>query len=127
MPSIFTKLINGEFPSYKVYENEHIYAFLDINPVQEGHTLIVPKVEVGDYIDVPEPYYSAVFTAAQHVGKILKSKLNCERVGLVVEGFEITDHFHLKLIPMNNSGDLNAKPKEASSGELEKVLNKITS
>ena len=126
MPSIFTKIINGELPSYKVYENEHVYAFLDINPVQPGHTLIVPKVEVGDYMDVPEPYYSAVFTASQEIGKLLKSRLNCERVGLVVEGFEVTDHFHLKLIPMNKAGDLLTEPKEASNEDLANALDKIT-
>ena len=65
MPSIFTKIMKGEIPSYKVYEDEHVFAFLDIFPVKLGHTLVVPKVEIDYFVDVPEPHYSAVFIAAK--------------------------------------------------------------
>ena len=67
MSSIFTKIIDGDIPSYKIYEDEHTYAFLDIHPVQRGHTLIIPKIQVDHMIDVPEPYYSAVWLAAKTI------------------------------------------------------------
>ena len=67
MASIFTKIINGEIPSYKVFEDEHTFAFLDINPIEPGHTLVVPKVEIDYFLDVPEPYYSAVFLYSRSV------------------------------------------------------------
>lgn len=80
MASIFTKIINGEIPSFKIYEDEYVFAFLDIYPVQPGHTLIVPKVEVDYFVDVPEPYYSAVFQAAKKIAPALQQATDCQRV-----------------------------------------------
>ena len=67
MSTLFTKIINGEIPSYKIYEDDHVYAFLDIFPQKVGHTLVVPKIEVDHFSEVPEPYYSAIFTAAKRI------------------------------------------------------------
>ena len=81
MPSLFTKIIQGEIPSYKIYEDEWTYAFLDINPINLGHTLIVPKIEHDHFLDVPEPHYSAVFKAALPVGKAILKETGCKRIG----------------------------------------------
>ncbi len=126
MPTIFTKIINGEIPSYKIFEDEYTFAFLDINPHNLGHTLIVPKIEIGDYKDVPEPYYSAVFKNAKLIGRAIEKATNCRRVGLVVHGMGVPDHFHLHLIPMFNSTDLNTdKAKTRSKEEMTDIQAKI--
>ena len=116
MASIFTKIINGEIPAYKIYENEYVFSFLDIRPIQPGHTLIVPKLEVDYFTDVPEPHYSAVFSSAKIIAKALKIATGCERVGTTVLGFEVP-HFHYHLVPMWDLGDLDLRkahslPKE---------------
>ena len=104
--SIFSKIIRGEIPSYKVYEDELTLAFLDIHPLKPGHTLIVPKTEVDVFYDVPEPFYSAVFKAGKIVGKALKEVTNCKRVGTTILGFDVP-HFHLHVVPMWDVGDLD--------------------
>lgn len=119
MATLFSKIIRGEIPSYKIYEDDLTFAFLDINPVQTGHTLVVPKIEVDQMLDVPEPHYSAVFKTAKIVGKALQAATGCKRVGSIVLGWDVP-HFHYHLIPMWQMGDIDfRKAKQASKEELE--------
>ncbi len=97
--SIFTRIIKGEIPCYKLYEDELVIAFLDINPVRRGHTLIIPKVQVDYFVDVPSNYYQAVFSAAQKLAPAIQKALSVNRIGLSVVGTEVP-HFHLHLIPI---------------------------
>lgn len=121
MSTLFSKIIAGEIPSYKIYEDEDTYAFLTIRPHTQGHTLIVPKIEVDHWDDVPEEYFNHMWRAAQFVAKILKSKLGCARVGVMVVGFEVP-HAHIHLIPANSMEDLSInKARDASKEELEEV------
>jgi len=126
MPTIFSKIIQGELPCYKIFEDQYTFAFLDIKPHNLGHTLLVPKIEVGDYKDVPEPYYSAVFQNAKTIGRAIQKATNCLRVGLVVHGMGVPDHFHLHLIPMFHVGDLNTdKASSRSEAEMKRIQQQI--
>lgn len=116
MASVFSRIIKGEIPSYKVYEDEHCFAFLDIRPIHAGHTLIVPKVEVDHFTEVPEPHYSAVFRAAKVLGKAIQKVTGCPRVGTTVLGFEVP-HFHYHLVPMWSPSDLNFHHAKSASPE----------
>ena len=118
MSTIFTKIINGEIPSYKVAEDEHNYAFLDINPLAKGHTLCVPKVET-DYIFDLEPERMASLTLfAQKVARAQKSALGCKRVGVAVLGFDVP-HAHIHLVPMDSEATLNFKNERVKMTEAE--------
>lgn len=87
MPTIFSRIIAGEIPSYKIYEDEKVYAFLDINPIQLGHILVVPKVEIGDILDMSDEALSSLMNTAKNIiAPALKKATNCERVGFGVEG-----------------------------------------
>lgn len=111
MASIFTKIVNGEIPSYKIAESEHCYAFLDINPLAQGHTLVIPKVEVDYIFDVEDEIYVELMRFAKRVGKAIEKVVPCERIGLTVIGLEVP-HAHVHLIPINAINDMNfAKPK----------------
>lgn len=125
MASIFTKIIAGEIPSYKVFEDELTFAFLDIMPIQPGHTLVVPKTEVDYFLDVPEPYYSAVFKTAQHVGKAIHKATQCKRVGTIILGWDVP-HFHYHLVPMFGHGELDfRKAKKRTNEEMRAIHEKI--
>ena len=108
--SIFTRIIKGEIPCYKLYEDELVIAFLDINPVRLGHTLIIPKVQVDYFVDVPSNYYQAVFAAAQRLAPAIQIALLVNRIGLSVVGTEVP-HFHLHLIPIEENGLEGARQK----------------
>jgi len=126
MPSIFTKIINREIPSYTVAENENFIAFLDTNPLTLGHTLVVPRKEVDYFFDVDDDLLSQMILFSKRVSSAIKKTTNCKRVGVAVIGFEVP-HAHLHLVPMNDMGDINfANPKlKLSKEEFEKVLNEI--
>lgn len=125
MPTIFTKIIQGEIPCYKIFEDEHTFAFLDIKPHQLGHTLIVPKIETDFFADVAEPYYSAVFKNAQMIAKAIQKATGCPRVGMSVLGFEVP-HFHLHLIPLIEMYDIDPrKARERTPEEMKNVHEKI--
>lgn len=126
MTSIFTKIINGELPAYKIYEDEWAVAFLDINPVQRGQALLVSKKEVPYIYDLDPEHYSKLMERTQYIAQILKAKFKCEKVCLIVEGYEIA-HAHIKLIPTNNPEELHAKPHSASEEELEEDYKTIMS
>jgi histidine triad (HIT) family protein len=126
MPSIFTKIINREIPSYTVAEDERFIAFLDINPLSVGHTLIVPKKEVDYFFDVDDDILSAIMVFSKRVAESIKKSVKCKRVGVAVIGFEVP-HAHLHLVPMNGMGDINfANPKlKLSKEEFLKVMGDI--
>lgn len=106
MASIFTKIINGEIPSYKIYEDDHFFAFLDIFPLVEGHVLVVPKEEVDKAFDLSEELLSKWLVFAQPIAKAIEKEFPCNRCGLSVVGLEVP-HAHMHLLPINSSGDLN--------------------
>lgn len=105
MKHLFTKIIQGEIPSYKIAESDLFYAFLDIAPLQEGHTLIVPKIEVDKIFDLPDQYLAALLLFAKPIAKALEACFNCNRVSMVTVGLEIP-HAHLHLIPINTAADI---------------------
>ena len=111
MPSIFTKIINGEIPSYKIAENEDCVAFLDVFPLQKGHTLIVPKKEVDKLFDLDDSSYSKLFSFSKYVAKAIEKAFPCNRVGVVVIGHEVP-HAHIHLIPINDMDDMNFTNKK---------------
>jgi histidine triad (HIT) family protein len=104
--SIFSKIIAGEIPSYKIAEDEKFFAFLDIFPLVEGHTLVVPKVEVDNMFDLKDDYLSALLVFAKPIAKAIEKSFKCNRCGIEVIGLEVP-HAHLHLIPINSSDDLN--------------------
>jgi histidine triad (HIT) family protein len=111
MASIFTRIINGEIPSYKVAEDDRYYAFLDISPMAKGHTLVVPKVEV-DYLFDLDPRVLAEMTVfAQKVAKGIKAAMPCKRVGVAVLGMEVP-HAHIHLVPLNKESDLDFRKEK---------------
>ena len=106
MATIFTKIMRGEIPSYKIFENENFYAFLDINPMAKGHTLVIPKKE-GDYIfDIENEDYAEYMLFVKQVALALKKAVPCKRVGVAVVGMEVP-HTHVHLVPMNSEGDMS--------------------
>ena len=112
MATIFTKIANGEIPSYKVAENEDFYAFLDIAPLAKGHTLVIPKKVEDDYIfHLPEDVYEGLMKFAREVAVALKAAVPCKRIGVAVLGMEVP-HTHIHLVPLQSEGDLDfRKPK----------------
>ena len=106
MSSIFTKIVNGEIPCYKVAEDEHHLAFLDVMPIAKGHTLVIPKKEVDLIFDLDEEEYKNLWAFAQKVAKKLKAAVPCVRVGVAVVGLEVP-HAHIHLVPTNEIKDLN--------------------
>jgi histidine triad (HIT) family protein len=106
MASIFTKIIEGQIPSYKIAENEHFIAFLDVFPLMEGHTLVVPKLEIDNILDLPEELYESLFGFAQKIGKAIAAAIPCAKVGISVIGLEVA-HAHIHLVPINSADDLN--------------------
>lgn len=111
MASIFSKIVAGEIPSYKVAEDNAHYAFLDINPVAPGHTLVIPKKEVDYLFDLTDEEYSSLLLFAKKVALAMKKALPCERIGVTVMGLEVP-HAHIHLVPINKESDMNfSKPK----------------
>lgn len=116
--TIFSKIISGEIPSYKVAENDKFFAFLDINPMVKGHTLVVPKVEVDKIFDLSPEYLSGMLVFAQPIAKALESAFNCKRCGIEVIGLDVP-HAHMHLIPINSADDLNFNRKKLSLSKEE--------
>lgn len=104
-PSIFTKIINGELPCHKVYEDDMTIAFLTIGPVRDGHTLVVPKKQVDQYIDLPDDYYDALWRTVKKVAAKVREVTGRERVGVVIKGIDVP-HAHVHLIPFNEGESL---------------------
>lgn len=127
MGSIFTKIIKGEIPSYKIAEDDNYFAFLDINPNALGHTLCVPKKEVDKILDLNEPDYLGLMAFSRKVGKAIEAAIDCKRVGITVIGLEVP-HVHVHLIPLNNIADATFTKKiELSTEEFQEIALKIRS
>lgn len=127
MATIFTKIIQGEIPSYKVAENDKFYAFLDINPLQEGHTLVVPKLEIDYLFDVDDELYIEMWLFAKKLGLAIESVIPCKRIGLIVLGLEVP-HAHIHIVPMKQESDLlfNKPRLQLSNEEFVEIANKIS-
>jgi len=110
MASIFTKIINGEIPSYKIAEDENFLAFLDINPNARGHTLCIPKKEVDKIFDLDEDTYLGLMTFSRKIGKALEAVIDCKRVGITIIGLEVP-HVHVHLIPLQRMADATFQSK----------------
>ena len=125
MPSIFTKIINGDIPCYKIAEDEDNFAFLDINPNSKGHTLCVPKKEVDKLLDLDESSYLKLMAFSRKVGQAIEKAVPCERVGLTVIGLEVP-HVHVHLIPLHSMKNATFQHKESMTPqEFEEVAKKI--
>ena len=126
--SIFTKLISGEVPSYKIAEDENFFAFLDIFPLVKGHVLVVPKTEVNNLFDLPEKYLAGMLVFAKPIAKAIERSISCNRCGISVIGLEVP-HAHMHLVPISSAGDLNfTKPKiKVSEDEMKMIQEKIIS
>ena len=106
MASIFTKIINGDIPSHKVAENDKFYAFLDISPLQKGHTLVIPKTEVDYIFDLEDDLLGEMMVFSKLVAKKIKATFPCDRIGVTVIGLEVP-HAHIHLVPINSMMDMN--------------------
>ena len=118
MASIFTKIIHRELPAYIIDENERFIAFLDINPLRLGHTLVVPKIEVDYIFDLSEKDYSDLFSFAKRIAKKIKQNVDCNRIGMSVVGLEVP-HAHIHLIPINEISDMNFEKKRRKYSDFE--------
>ena len=126
--SIFTKIISGEIPSYKIAEDEQFFAFLDIFPLRAGHVLVVPKIEVDKLFDLPVDYLSQMLVFAQPLARAIEKAYDCKRCGISVIGIEVP-HAHMHLIPINSANDLNfTQPKiKLTEVQLKEAQEKIIS
>jgi histidine triad (HIT) family protein len=126
--TIFSKIIAGEIPSYKIAENEKFFAFLDIFPLRKGHVLVVPKIETDKFFDLSDDYLGEMLVFAKPIAKSIEKSFNCNRCGIEVIGLEVP-HAHLHLIPINNANDLNFNQEKLklSAEEMKKVQEKIIS
>lgn len=128
MSSIFTKIVNGEIPSYKVAEDENYYAFLDINPLAKGHTLVIPKKETDYLFDIEDEEFKGLWAFAKKVALAMEKVIPCKRIGVAVLGLEVP-HAHIHLVPINGIYDIDfSKPKmKFTPEEFQAIANEIAS
>lgn len=126
MASIFSKIIAGEIPSYKIAEDENCYAFLDINPLKKGHTLVIPKLEVDRLFDLPEDEYLKLQSFAKKMAGALKKAIPCNRIGVAVIGLEVP-HAHIHLIPIDQMSDMDFSNKKLKieHAEMQGIADRI--
>ena len=124
--SIFSKIIAGEIPSYKIKEDDQFFAFLDVFPLVKGHVLVVPKIEVDKIFDLPDNYLGAIMLFAKPIAHAIEKTMECNRCGITVIGLEVP-HAHLHLVPINTANDLNFTQKKItlSPEEMETIRQKI--
>jgi histidine triad (HIT) family protein len=124
--TLFSKIIKGEIPSYRIAEDDHFFAFLDIHPLREGHVLVIPKTETDKFFDLDTTYLSRILVFAQPIAKAIERSFSCNRCGMAVVGLEVP-HAHMHLVPIDHIGDLDfRKPKlKLSDGEFRKVQERI--
>lgn len=126
MPTIFSRIVNGEIPSYKIAEDDRFFAFLDINPLSKGHTLVIPKVEEDYIFNLDDNTFADLMLFAKKVAQAIEKAMPCKRIGVAVIGLEVP-HAHIHLIPINNESDMNFKnPKlKLSSEEMTNIAAQI--
>ena len=126
MASIFTKIVKGEIPAYKITEDDNYLAFLDVFPLAKGHVLVIPKQEIDSIFDLSEDSYAKLWLFAKKTAKALKIAMPCKRVGIAVIGLEVP-HAHIHLIPLQNVEDINfSKPKlKVTATEMQEIAEKI--
>jgi histidine triad (HIT) family protein len=126
MPSLFTKIINGEIPCYKIAEDERYFAFLDINPLKTGHTLVIPKQEIDYFFDLDDDLLSGLILFSKKIAAAIESVVPCNRIAVAVVGLEVP-HVHVHLIPMNSMEDVNFRnPKlKLTPEEFKEITEKI--
>jgi histidine triad (HIT) family protein len=126
MPSIFSRIIQGEIPCYKIAEDDRFFAFLDINPLAKGHVLVVPKKETDYLFDIADQDLADMMVFSKRIARAIQQVIPCERIGVAVIGLEVP-HAHIHLVPLKNMGDLNfANPKlKLSKEEFSEIAAKI--
>ncbi len=126
MSSIFSKILNGDIPSYTIAEDDRYFAFLDINPLAKGHTLVIPKKEVDYIFDVEDELLADMMVFSKKIARAIEKVVSCKRIGVAVLGLEVP-HAHIHLIPINSEADINfSKPKlKLSREEFEELAKKI--
>lgn len=121
MASVFTRIMQGELPCYKIFEDEYTFSLLALDQVNLGHCLVVPKLEVDHFFEVPEPYYTRVQQNAQRIAKAMRKATGCPRVGVMIAGFEV-NHYHMHLIPAWGIPDLSfSRAQKRSAEEMQKI------
>lgn len=128
MSTLFTKIVNGDIPSYKIYEDDYYFAFLDIRPMAKGHTLLIPKQEIDYIFDLNEDLLAGYLPLAKRIGKAIESVVPCKRIGIAVLGLEVP-HAHVHLIPINTVNDLrfDKSPVKMSEDEMTDLAKAIRS
>ncbi len=128
MASIFSKILNGEIPSYKIAEDDNYYAFLDVFPLVKGHTLVIPKKEINYIFDVDDDLLAGMMVFAKKVAKAMGQAIDCKRIGVTVIGLEVP-HAHIHLVPIKTEGDLSFQlpKKKFSQEEFENIATEIRS
>lgn len=124
--TIFSKIIAGQIPSYKISENDHFFAFLDIYPLVKGHVLVVPKIETDKFFDLPDDYLAGMLVFAKPIAHSIEQSFDCDRCGITVIGLEVP-HAHLHLMPINSADDINFTngKLKLSADELKEIQQKI--
>lgn len=126
-PSIFTRIINGEIPAHKIYEDDHVIAFLEIHPIKEGHTLVVPKKQIDHIWDLEDEDYEYLWSVVKKIGSHMREVIGSPRIGVTVEGFGVP-HAHIHLLPIYHGNDLKIQQDKdftPSDAELEVVANRL--
>jgi histidine triad (HIT) family protein len=128
MPTIFKKIIDGEIPCYKVAENDHFLAFLDVSPLQIGHTLVIPKDEVDYIFDIEDDLLGEMMIFSKKVAKAIKKAYHCNRIGVAVIGLEVA-HAHIHLVPINSMSDINFTKEKLvlSKEQFKEIASNISS
>lgn len=127
METIFSKIIRGDIPCYKIAENDNYFAFLDINPLAEGHTLVIPKKQTDNIFDINETEYTGLFLFAKKIALSIQKNFECKKVGIAVIGLEVA-HAHIHLVPINSVSDLDFKREKLklSDKRFNEIVKKIT-
>ena len=126
MASIFSKIVNGDIPSYKISEDDRYYAFLDINPLAKGHTLVVPRQEIDYLFDLDDDLLAGMMVFSKKVARAIEKAVTCKRIGVAVLGLEVP-HAHIHLVPLNEESDISfSRPKlQLSEEEMASIAEKI--